>query len=318
MNLIKQGDSLHLLDELEDGSVQTIYFDPPFNTQRMWTLAPDDKIGFSDIWESNQTYIDFIEPLVKKCRKKLKDDGSFFFHISADEMMIPGMICNKHFKHVQPIFWKKNRSHNHARYKLGANIDVIFYCSTIDKPKFNMVYQPLDPYYAKNSYKNKDARGNYALGHIVLNKTRKTENPERLYEFTHNGVSYRAENGWRLSKEKLEEMVADNRIHFPKKPTANLYKKIYKHESKGKPCMNLWDDIHSIAMGREKRLYPTEKPEKLLERIIEMSSDEGDIVLDPVCGSGTTGAVAKSMNRGFVLFDINPDAIEIAKNRIFT
>ena len=111
-------------------------------------------------------------------------------------------------------------------------------------------------------------------------------------------------------------MVADNRIHFPKKPTANPYKKIYKHESKGKPCMDLWDDIHSIAQGNEKRKYPTEKPEKLLERIIEMSSDEGDIVLDPVAGSGTTGVAAKRMGRNFILFDINPDAVEIATDKI--
>ena len=82
--------------------------------------------------------------------------------------------------------------------------------------------------------------------------------------------------------------------------------------------MDLWDDIHSIAMGSEKRIYPTEKPEKLLERIIEMSSDEGDIVLDPVAGSGTSGVVAKRMGRNYILFDINPDAVKIAKSRIFT
>lgn len=318
MNLIKQGNALHLLDEVEDGSVQTIYFDPPFNTQKVWTLAPDDETGFSDIWESNQTYIDFIEPLVKKCKRKLSEGGSFFFHISAEEMLIPQMICSKHFKRIQPIFWKRTRSKNNVKSKLGTSIDVVFWCSNVLKPKFNMVYQPLDPYYVENSYKNKDERGNFALGHIVYTKTQKTSNKNRLYEIKHDNRVYNPENGWRLSKEDLQKLIEEDRIYFPKKEGANPYKKIYMHESKGKPCMDLWDDIHSIAMGREKRLYPTEKPEKLLERIIEMSSDEGDIVLDPVCGSGTTGAVAKSMNRGFVLFDINPDAIEIAKNRIFT
>ena len=348
MNLIKQGDGLTLLDEVEDQSIQTIYFDPPFNTQKVWTLSPDDETGFSDIWESNQTYIDFIEPLIKKCKKKLKKGGSFFFHISAEEMLIPQMICNKHFKRVQPIFWKRSRSKNNTKSKLGTSIDVIFWCSADKKPKFNMVYQELDSYYAENSYKNKDERGNYALGHIVYTPTQRTKKEDRLYTYTHDGFTYAPETGWRTSKEKLAELISDNRIHFPKNPVGKRtvlpsgvytsltpltseqikelkvkaesrpYKKIYKHESKGKPCMDLWDDIHSIAMGSEKRIYPTEKPEKLLERIIEMSSDEGDIILDPVAGSGTTGIVAKRMGRNYVLFDINPDAIKIMKSRIFT
>ena len=64
MNIVEQGDSLHLLDKVEESSVQTIYFDPPFNTQKIWIMAPDDETGFSDIWESNQTYIDFIEQII--------------------------------------------------------------------------------------------------------------------------------------------------------------------------------------------------------------------------------------------------------------
>ena len=318
MNIIKQGDSLGLLDEVENGTVQTIYFDPPFKTQRVYRLNQDEEIGFSDVWKSKDTYTNFIEPLVVKCKNKLAPDGSFFFHICAEQMFIPQKVCNRHFKRVQPIFWKKSRSKNNVKSKLGAAIDVIFWCSNAKKPKFNMVYQELDSYYAENSYKNKDERGNYALGHIVYTATQKTSNKDRLYAFTHDDVTYEPEAGWRLSKEKLDELVADNRIYFPKKKGANPYKKIYKHESKGKPCMDLWDDIHSIAQGNERRLYPTEKPEKLIERIIEMSSDEGDIVLDPVAGSGTTGVVAKNMNRDFILFDINPDAIKIAKERIFT
>ena len=361
MNIIKQGDSLGLLDEVENGTVQTIYFDPPFKTQRVYRLNPDNEIGFSDIRKSHQSYIDFIEPLVIKCKNKLALGGSFFFHICAEQMLIPQMVCDRHFKRVQPIFWKKSRSKNNVKTKLGAAVDVIFWCSNAKKPKFNMVYQELDSYYAEHSYKNEDERGNYALGHIVytptqrvtslekeyeialqlkgeqkekkLDKLRKRlkahpdadlrklaceKDKDRLYAFTHDNITYKPEAGWRLSKEKLDELVADNRIHFPKKEGANPYKKIYKHESKGKPCMDLWDDIHSIAQGNERRLYPTEKPEKLIERIIEMSSDEGDIVLDPVAGSGTTGVVAKNMNRDFILFDINPDAIKIAKERIFT
>ena len=77
-----------------------------------------------------------------------------------------------------------------------------------------------------------------------------------------------------------------------------------------------WDDLHSIAQGSEERVYPTQKPESLLERIINMSSDEGDVILDPVAGSGTAGVVALRLNRKYILFGINPDSIEICKHRL--
>jgi DNA modification methylase len=184
------------------------------------------------------------------------------------------------------------------------------------KPKFNMVYQPLDEYYAKNSYKNQDSRGNYALGHIVYTATQRTKNKDRLYALKHDGQIYEPKNGWRLSKEALWGLIKNNRIHFPKKATANPYKKIYKHESQGKPCTDLWDDIHSLAQGTESRLYPTQKPISLLKRIIQLTTDEGDVILDPVAGSGTTGVAATLLNRDFILIDKNPDAIKICKKRI--
>ena len=96
-----------------------------------------------------------------------------------------------------------------------------------------------------------------------------------------------------------------------------LYKKLYKHETKGKPLSNLWDDIHYITRTtQDERLYPTQKPATLLKRIIELSSDPGDWVLDPVAGSGTTGTAAQSLGRSTTLIDSNPEAIKIMRNRL--
>ncbi len=315
MNIIDCGDSRELLKTVDDETVQCIYFDPPFNSQRNYYLTPDNKLGFKDKFDSDDDYISLIEPMIVEMKRALKKDGSLFFHISAEQMFIPHLLCNKHFKKVQPIFWKRSRSKNNTKTKLGACTDVIFWCSKVAKPKFNMVYQPLDSYYAENSYKNKDKRGFYALGHIVYTKTQRTKNPDRLYSIEHNGAIYNPPNGWRMSKEELESLIAEDRIHFPKKPTANPYKKIYKHESLGKPCTDIWDDIHSIAMGSEERVYPTQKPVALMERIIKMSSDEGDVVLDPVAGSGSTGVAAKNLKRSFILFDMNPEAVILCKDR---
>lgn len=320
MNKIELGDSRELLKQLEKLSVDAVYFDPPFNSNRKYRLtSSDDSIGFDDIFKSDDEYVKLVEPMVKECARVLKKDGSFFFHISADQMLIPQMICSKFFSRVQPIFWKRSRSKNNVKTKLGACTDVIFWCSHIAKPKFNMVYQPLDSYYAKNSYKNKDARGNYALGHVCYTRTQAPDKSksDRYYSIVHKGKTYSPTYGWRMSLDDLEALIKDDRIHFPKnKKNANPYKKIYAHESKGKPSTDYWDDLHSIAMGSEERVYPTQKPVSLMRRIIEMSTNVGDVILDPVAGAGTTGVAASQLGRDYILFDISEDAIEACKRRI--
>lgn len=326
MNKIKLGDSHKLLKTVEEETVNCVYIDPPFNSSRNYRLTSDNEsIGFDDIYNSDQEYINLIEPMIKESHRALAKDGSLFFHISADQMLLPHMVLAKYFKRIQPIFWLRSRSKNNTKTKLGACTDIVYWCSKVDKPKFNMVYQPLDAYYAENSYKNKDDRGNYALGHITYTKTqapckekdkKKPVAKRRYYELKHKEAIYNPKNGWRLSKSDLENLIKENRVHFPQKAGAKPYKKIYAHESKGKPCTDFWDDLHSIAQGNQERLYPTQKPESLLSRIIQMSTNEGDIVLDPVAGSGTTGFVAQSLNRNYILFDINPDAIKICKKRL--
>jgi DNA modification methylase len=95
-----------------------------------------------------------------------------------------------------------------------------------------------------------------------------------------------------------------------------MYIKLYKHEHKGVPLSNLWTDIHSITRtAKDPRLYPTQKPQKLLQRILQLYTDEESWVLDPVCGSGTTGFVADKMKRKCVMCDRNPETKEIIQKR---
>ncbi len=310
------GDARESLKKLDDGSVNCVYFDPPFSTQRNYYLTPDNQIGFPDKFQTENDYIALIEPILEECKRVLTSEGSLFFHIGAANMFIPQLLCEKLFERIQPIFWLRSRSKNNTKKKLGACTDVIFWCSKSEKPKFNMVYQPLDSYYAANSYKNVDARGNYALGHVAYTKTQKTSRKDRYYKIFHNGETYEADNGWRMSEDDMKALIADDRIHFPKTNKANLYKKIYKNESPGKSATDLWDDLHSIAAGKEKRVYPTQKPVSLLKRIIEMTTDVGDVILDPAAGSGTTGVAAAELGRKYILMDTNPDVEEIYKQRI--
>ena len=173
-----------------------------------------------------------------------------------------------------------------------------------------MQYVPIE----ENSvwaFKNTDDVGSYSLGALKHDKTRKG------YEYTINyeGIEYKCDNGWKLSKDKVEELISQNRIHFVPKSN-NMYCKIYKHEHKGKPLSNLWDDIHSITRtNKDPRLYPTQKPQKLLERIIKLFTNEDSIICDPVCGSGTTGFVADKLNKKCIMMDINKDAKDIILKR---
>ena len=136
-----------------------------------------------------------------------------------------------------------------------------------------------------------------------------------MYEITINDRVFNPDSGWRIKKPNLLELIKKNRVHVPKKKTGKLYKKIYLSENPGKLCTDLWDDIHSISQGKEKRKYPTAKPIKLLERLIKISTNEGDLIYDPMCGSGTTGEACNNINRKCILNDINEDVVSIIKSR---
>ena len=304
------GDCVHLVRNLPDESVKVLYLDPPFDSDRIYKLNSDNSLGFSDKWTGDQ-YENFIKNVIDACIPKLTKDGTLFFHISAEYMFTPEKILRSKFKYVSLIFWKRCRSKNNVKNKLGSTIDIIFKCSTSSKPVFNLVYQNKDENYLKNSFKNKDERGNYALGHLVTEKTKKGYE----YKFTINDRTFEPKSGWRIPLEELEVLARDNRLHVPKGANAHLYKKIYLSENPGKACTDLWDDIHSIGQGSEERKYPTAKPVKLIERIISIASHPGDTVCDPMCGSGTTGTAAANLGRKCILFDSNPDVIAIFRTR---
>ena len=309
---IYQGDCLEILKNKNINNINCIYFDPPFNSNRNYKLSVTNNIGFNDKL-NNTNYEKYIEDRIILLKEKLSNDGSLFFHISSQEQFIPFCILKKYFKFINPIYWKRCRSKNNVKHKLGDCIDVIFWCYNNKKKKFNLVYQNKNENYLKNSFNNTDDRGKYALGHLVTEKTKQGY----IYEFEYKDKIYNPKSGWRIKKEELEKLANEDRLHKPIKKKSKLYKKIYLHENPGKPCMNLWDDIHSIAQGsKNKRIYPTEKPIKLLERIIEMTTDKNDLILDPMAGSGVTGEVSLKLNRKCILIDINKDAIDIIKNRL--
>lgn len=292
-----------------------IYLDPPYSSGRDYKFTDNDKqIEFTDKFEPEK-YKEWLTNLIKLCKKRLAKDGTLWLHMASEYSLIPEQILYSEFKEVEKIFWKKSHGKNMVKNKMGSVIDIIFRCFN-DIPIFNLQFVPLDPYYFENSYKNRDEIGLYALGSLRFDKTR----TGHKYEIIHNEITYKAPYGWKVKKLEMEKLISENRIHFvlPKgKKEGNLYKKLYKSECKGKPLSNLWDDISYITRTQQDpRLYPTQKPLKLLQRIISISTNKGDFVLDPVAGSGTTGVACKSLERKCCLIDINQNAKKIFDERM--
>lgn len=286
-----------------------IYLDPPYETNRTFTVnSLDDNTGFDDVWEEDK-YVEWVDKLVIHLSPMLTPNGTLVFHISSENSFIAEGILRKHFKKIQKIYWKRCHGKNTVKNKLGEMMDVLFACSN-NNNIFNMMYIPIDD----NSvwaFKNKDDRGDYSLGALKHDRTR----VGHLYSIVNNGVTYQNKYGWKQKKEDVEKLIEENRIHFVPSQQ-NMYVKIYKHEHKGVPLSNLWNDIHSITRtSKDPRLYPTQKPQKLLERIIKIYSNENSYVLDPVCGSGTTGFVADKLNRKCIICDINKETLDIIVKR---
>ena len=308
------GSAFELL-ERDTNTYKCIYLDPPYASGRDYKFAEkDENAAFTDKF-TPETYKEWLSKLIGLCKRRLSKDGTLWFHIAAEYSFVPEQILQSEFKEVEKNFWKKSHGKNMVKTKMGAVIDILFRCYN-STPIFNLQYVPLDAYYFEHSYRNKDDTGLYALGSLRFDKTRSGNN----YEITNEGMTYKAPHGWKIRREEMERLISEKRIHFVARTDrreGNLYKKLYKSECKGKPLSNLWDDISYITRTQQDpRTYPTQKPLKLLQRIVSISTNKGDSLLDPTAGSGTTGVACKTLGRNCSLIDINADAKKIFEKRL--
>ena len=170
---------------------------------------------------------------------------------------------------------------------------------------FHQPYEAHDPDYVESAYKYSDERGIYRLLPL-LNPN--DDRPNLTYEFL--GVT----RVWRWTKERMQASYDDGLVVQLKPGAVPQYKK-YLHDSKGRTITNCWIDIPQAA-GNESIGYPTQKPLALLSRIISMSSNEGDLVLDPFCGCGTAIHAAQKLGRSWLGIDITHLAISLIERRL--
>jgi DNA modification methylase len=268
-------------------------------------------LGHSDM----MAYLAMMAPRLIELHRVLKMTGSIYLHCDPTashylKILMDGIFGVANF--VNEINWKRSSAHSDAKQgakHFGRVSDtLLFYSKTPDR-KWNSLYVPYDPEYVARDYRRVDPDGRrYRIDNIQGPGGAAKGNPK--YEFL--GVT----RFWRYSKERMDELYRQGRIVQTKPGAVPQYKR-YLDEMLGVPVQNVWTDIPVINNRSSEKLgYPTQKPEALLERIINASSNEGDVVLDPFCGCGTAISVAQRLNRRWIGIDITHLAIGLIKKRL--
>ena len=318
LNKILCRDSKSALQKIDSESIDLCYLDPPFFTNRVFQIK--DQKGkeqtFSDIWANGETYLKYILDIASECHRVLNSKGSLYIQCDwhASHYLKVGLdkiFGRKNFRNE--IIWKRHNSHNDTKQgskNFGRVHDVIFFYTKSSQYTWNPIFAPYSEEYVKRAYRHTELGTDrkYALGDLSGPGGSSKGNP--YFEFL--GVS----KFWRYNKSKMQKLFKEGRIIQNSPGTVPLYKR-YLDEMPGVLLQDIWNDVKSVKITKnEITEYPTQKPERLLERIIQISSNPKDTVLDPFCGSGTTLVSAFNLDRKYIGFDINPEACAISRKRI--
>jgi DNA modification methylase len=257
-------------------------------------------------------YLVHITLRLAEIHRVLKPTGSFYLHCDSTvshylKLVLDAIFCPQGGDFINEIVWKRTNAHSdtkQGRKAYGNITDVILYYSKSKDYKFNTQFLAYTQDYVTSFYKHTDADGRrYQLDNLTGPGGEAKGNP--YYEVM--GVK----RYWRYSQENMNQLIAQGRVIQTKPGTVPRYKR-YLDEMSGTPLQNIWDDIKPIQSQSAERLgYPTQKPLAILERIIQVSSDEGDVVLDAYCGCGTTVCASQSLNRQWIGIDITYQSISL-------
>jgi DNA modification methylase len=273
-------------------------------------------LGTSDM----MAYLAMMAPRLSELRRVMKETASIYLHCDPTASHYLKVLMDAAFGPTNfrnEITWKRrvgSSSAVHASRRFGTCTDIIlFYAKTADAPFFPQYNNTSEEYlkYVAERFKFVDSNGRTFRTDNLANPALR---PNLIYEY--KGYKPPA-NGWAISREKMEQWDKEDRLYFPKNKDGRIARKRFLDELKGMPVQNLWTDLAEINSQAQERLgYPTQKPEALLERIIAASSKEGDVVLDPFCGCGTSIAAAEKMKRQWIGIDVTHLAIGLIKSRL--
>jgi len=321
-NKLILGDNLEKLKNFENECVDLIYLDPPFFSNRNYEIiwGDDGEIrSFQDRWAGGiEHYLDWLKERVEQMHRILKPTGSIFLHCDwhADAYIrvniLDKIFLQQNFRNH--IVWKRNFTKKGSQFKMtryAQNTDTIFFYSKSDKYYFETPrIKNLDDDAVLKMYDKIDENGKrYKSEPIELPKMMARKNLIFQYK------GYTPKYGWMMNEEKLNELDKQNKIFFTK--NGKPRRKNFLDDYSGLEVDNQWFDILPVGQVQSEIIgYPTQKPEALLQRIIECASKEGDLVLDPFVGGGTTIVVADKLKRKWIGIDQSVAAIKVSDLRL--
>lgn len=324
-NMLIHGDNLIALQALQQdfaGRVKCIYIDPPYNTGSAFEQY-DDSVEHS-VWLS------LMRDRLELLHKLLSDNGTIWISIDDNEEAYLKVLCDEIFgrtNFINTVIWQKIHSlKNDARY-LSENHDfILVYAKNKELVKLNLLGRTES---MNSRYKNpdNDPRGPWQSGDLVANEERTNGHFKVTSPFTGKVFDVPSGKHWVYSEENLKTMIAEGRVWFGKNGDAFPRKKRYLSEvMQGRKGSTIWlsDEVghnqeakrESIKLFGSQSSFATPKPERLIEQILTLSSDENDLILDSFLGSGTTIAVAQKMKRRWIGVEMGNQAYTHCKVRL--
>jgi DNA modification methylase len=360
MNRLFYGDNLDVLREsVATKSVDLVYLDPPFNSNRNYNVIFGKHPGdgdeaaaqiqaFDDTWHwtpatdqqyqryalagevedqvaealtafrvllgenDAMAYLVNMAPRLVELRRVLKLTGSLYLHCDPTmshylKMMLDAIFGPEHFRNE--ITWQRSGAKNDS-LRYGRSHDVILFYTVSNTFTWNVQYLPFDEKSVDKNYTHTESSTGrrYRRGDLTAAK------PGGDVDFMWYGVRPYKGRHWAYSRQHLDELYAQGRIEF-RKTGMPVYKR-YLDEQPGVPLQDVWTDIRLTSADKERLGYPTQKPLRLLERIIEASTDPGSVVLDPFCGCGTTIDASQRLGRTWIGIDVAFIAVDIIEKRL--
>jgi DNA modification methylase len=321
-----------LREEIErQGGLKLIYIDPPFDVGAdfsmdiqiggdTFTKKPNilEEIAYRDTWgKGADSFIAMIYERLVLMRDLLAEDGSIYVHCDWRVNSFVRLVMDEVFgrqRFLNEIIWQRTYSSKAQTLGFGKIHESIIYYSKGDSTIQNQLYLEPDKDYVEKYFNKTDEDGK---AYQSVSLTQKGSGPPRKF----GDRIIEPPNGmhWIWGQERIDLAMRENRITFTSTGFPRLKRYAEQWSGQGKPIHSLWTDpeVGPLNSWHSESLdYPTQKPEALLERIIKASSNEGDLVADFFCGSGTTAAVAEKLGRKWIVSDLGKFGIHTTRKRL--